>query len=263
MKLKKKLQYSIIILVIICCLLVSVINCGGVITGSGKLETWVMDYENFNKLDIHNAFQVDIIRSDSFSVEITADDNLFEFLDIRQRGNTLNIGFKWNYVYRNTTQSAIITMPSIEGLDLSGASKGTISSFTSSERFEIDLSGASSLDLDSLQAGDTYFDISGASSISGSIETADSYFDLSGASTAELSGSTIDTILDLSGASNAKLANFVISDARVNLSGASRATINASGRLDLDLSGGSRLTYLGSPKLGRLDISGGSSINQG
>lgn len=262
MNLKKKLKYSLISLIMICCLLISVINCGGVVTGSGKLETWTIDNENFTKLDIHNAFQVDIISSDSFSIEITADDNLFEFLDIRQRGNTLNIGFKWNYVYRNTTQTAIITMPAIERLDLSGASRGAISGFISSERLEIDLSGASYLDLDGLESGDTYFDVSGASSILGSIETADSYFDLSGASKAELSGSAIDVILDISGASSAKLANFTITDARVDLSGASRATINTSGKLDLDLSGASRLTYLGSPKLGRMDISGGSSIDQ-
>lgn len=46
----------------------------------------------------------------------------------------------------------------------------------------------------------------------------------------------------------------------LELSRASIATVNASGRLDVDASGASQVKYLGSPTLGTIDLSGGSSI---
>ena len=78
----------------------------------------------------------------------------------------------------------------------------------------------------------------------------------------QLDGSAQHTMADASGASHLKLADFQINDADIALSGASDATINAAGTLDIDLSGASSLRYRGQPSLGRLDISGGSTIKR-
>jgi len=48
----------------------------------------------------------------------------------------------------------------------------------------------------------------------------------------------------------------------MHLSGASDATVNASGRLDGNLSGASRIIYMGNPTLGSVSASGGSTISQ-
>jgi len=59
-----------------------------------------------------------------------------------------------------------------------------------------------------------------------------------------------------------ELPDFSVVDADINLSGASGVTVNASGRLDGNLSGASRLNYMGNPTLGSISASGGSTISQ-
>ena len=51
-------------------------------------------------------------------------------------------------------------------------------------------------------------------------------------------------------------------NANVEASGGSEVTVNASGRLDADASGGSDIYYLGSPTLGTIEESGGGDVRR-
>jgi hypothetical protein len=53
-----------------------------------------------------------------------------------------------------------------------------------------------------------------------------------------------------------------VTSAEVDLSGASHAVISVSDRMDVNLSGASGLEYSGDPKLGSLNVSGGSTIRE-
>ncbi|MFC2058633.1 head GIN domain-containing protein [Chloroflexota bacterium] len=258
-------------LVLIIVLIIGAVGCntftitgsgGSAITGSGNLATQEMDYSDFTRIDVSNAFRVTITESDSFLVSITLDDNIFEYLDMKQAGDTLYIGLAPNNSYRNTTLRATVNMPELNVVELSGASRGDVNGFSSSDSLTLGASGASSFRIDDMDAGDTKLKISGASKVSGSIYMADGVFDISGASTVELEGSAYDVSMNVSGAGSAKLANFVIANADIELSGASDAKVNVSGRLDIDASGASKLSYSGNPTLGRVSISGFSSLSQ-
>lgn len=237
--------------------------CFGSIIGSGNLETQEFNYSDFTRVEVGNAFEVEVIQSDSFSIIITADDNIFDNINVSKSGETLRIWLRSGYHYRNYTARAEITMPQLHRLELSGATSGTIEGFSSAHDFILELSGASSLNISDMSAGDIRFDISGASSLTGSI-TADGNagLDLSGASSVTLSGSANDLDADASGASHLGLNNFPIHNANVELSGASAGTINLDGTLNADLSGASHLYYIGEPTLGELNTSGGSSISK-
>jgi len=235
---------------------------GPTVTGSGKLAAWDFDYRDFTKIEAGYAFDIEIVKADSYLVRITVDDNLYEYLDVSKRGDTLNIGLKWNNNYMNITRKATINLPDLEKLGLSGASKAKVDGFSSSHAADFELSGASNADISSMKAGNANYKLSGASKVSGNIEMADGRFNLSGASSIELEGSANDIDIEASGASHVGLSDFSVVDAEINLSGASNATINASGRLDGDLSGGSRLIYIGNPTLGSISASGGSTISK-
>ncbi|MFC2056358.1 GIN domain-containing protein, partial [Chloroflexota bacterium] len=153
-----------------------------------------------------------------------------------------------------------IAMPALYGLQLSGASKGTITGLKSTRGFSLGLSGASSLETVDIVVGDAEFEVAGASRVSGNITADDAEFEVSGASSIELSGSADNIILEVSGASRVDLADFTLSDADVELSGASEATVNVKGRLDTALSGASRLYFYGNPTMGDTDVSGASTI---
>jgi hypothetical protein len=220
-------------------------GCGlGAITGSGNVVTQEEAMTGFDKLDVSDGFQVDVSQGDSFSVVIRFDDNLVEHLQVAKQGNTLKIGLKPGRFYnlRDATLEADVTMPELTGLDLSGGSHVTLSGLISAKALSADLSGGSHL--------------------TGDVEAGDATINLSGGSHATLSGSAGDLTIDASGGSHAKLAELVVVDADVEASGGSEVTVNPSGRLDADASGGSRVYYLGSPTLGKIDESGGSTVRR-
>ena len=247
-------------------LVLAVIMAAGLLTactvvkGSGVLKTEEMNFSDFTRVEVGGTFEVEIVQSDRFSVSITADDNLFDYIQVSKHGSTLKIGVKPAVVFRSATHRAEITMPELLRLELSGATQGVVTGFESMEDLDIAVSGASSLDLDGIMAGNMTVDISGASQVTGEVDADDVEFDVSGASTVRLQGTAGDMELDLSGASNAELEDLPVNDADVNLSGASRAVVNVDGRLDINLSGASKLTYTGNPTIGDVDISGASTM---
>ncbi len=260
----RKLASSIIVAVLIAVLLVSglLVGCAGVVKGSGNLDTQEFNFRDFARVEVGYAFEVEITQSSSYSVSITADDNLFDYILVSKQGTTLKIVLKPALHYASTKLQARITMPQLYGLALSGATRGTVSGFSSTDNIDIEVSGASSLNLVEMSAGDVEFDISGASRVTGEITAGDVEFDVSGASTVQLEGSASDIVVDASGASHVKLAAFPVSNADVSLSGASSGTVNLDGRLDADLSGASKLLYIGEPTMGDIDISGASTLSK-
>ena len=76
-----------------------------------------------------------------------------------------------------------------------------------------------------------------------------------------MQGSASDIVIEGSGASRVELADFPLNNADINLSGASTGTVNLKGRLDAELSGASKLRYIGEPTMGNINTSGGSTIS--
>ena len=135
-----------------------------VVKGSGILKTEIYDFSGFTNVEVGGAFEAEIVQSDQFSVSVTADDNLFEYFQVSKFGSTLKVGVRPSVVFNTAaTQLVEITMPKLLNLELSGASHGIITGFGSGDDMDIEVSGASWLELDGLMVGNVRFDISGAS----------------------------------------------------------------------------------------------------
>jgi hypothetical protein len=194
----------------------------GGLTGSGTPVTETMSISGFTSVSAAMGFRVEISESSTFSVRVTVDDNVVDKLRVTKTGDTLSIALDPG-IYTFMSLRAVVTMPEIEGLELSGGSRGSISGFV----------GLASLNLE-----------------------------LSGGSHVEADGSAIDLTVDASGGSTLDLEDFPVHDADLVLSGGSSGTISLDGTLDADASGGSRLWYVGSPTLGDIDTSGGSTVQK-
>jgi hypothetical protein len=154
-------------------------------------------------------------------------------------------------------------MPRLDALTLSGASKATAAGFDSGADFILNVSGASQATVTGLKVDKITMDISGASRAGGDIDAAgDATLQASGASNINITGKAVEGDIESSGANTVNLAGFAVNDARVNISGASNATINATGAISGDVSGASRLYYTGDPSLGAVHTSGASSISK-
>jgi hypothetical protein len=188
---------------------------------SGERATRSYDFTGFTGVDMSGQWQVTLVRGDAWAVEVSYPTELERFMTVRREGDALVLGHEfrtgpWSDFGSNErlAVSARVVMPALKDLDLSGASKVDLSGFDGAE-LEIDASGASS------------------------IEGKDSRYD-----TLELS---------MSGAGSTDLSGVTITDARVDISGANAITLRmAGGSLSGSLSGASRLRYFGT--VARLDV---------
>lgn len=212
------------------------------VVGSGRLETRDLDLSGYSRIEAQSAFQLKVVAGDSFSTVVTADDNVIDNIEATIVGDTLHLALRSGVSYSNLTLRGQITMPNLQGISLSDTSKALISGFQSAGSLEAEISGASTLDGD-IQVGDAHLNGSGASRI-------------------QLTGTCTNLELHASGASQVDLTNLATTDADVVLSGASQATVNVSGVLDADLSGGSQLVYIGEPTLGNVRTTGAASLRQ-
>jgi hypothetical protein len=162
---------------------------------------------------------------------------------VTKDGDWLRINLEPGFSLRgHNTLRATITLPELTGLNVSGASHATITGFKS--------------------ANEIVAEVSGASSLKGDLESGNGRFVVSGASSLDLDGKGRDVKLRVTGASKADLSRFSAADVDVDLSGASHVTVNAEGRLDASASGASKLYYVGSPTMGRINTSGASTIER-
>jgi len=212
------------------------------IIGSGTVVTQDYDLDGFDQVEVQDGFQAEISAGDTFAVRLEVDQNLVDHVDVLKVGSTLTIRLKplSSYSLVNVTRRAKVSMPRLLGIESSGGSQVEIHGFRSNE--------------------DLSTEVSGGGRLSGDIEAGELEFVCSGGSDLTLDGAGDGLGLEASGGSEVDLADFEVADASIAASGGSRVTVNVSGRLDVQAGGGSKVYYLGSPILGEIDSSGGSSV---
>ena len=248
-----------VVLTVVLLAVFGVFGGGFVIIGSGDLTTRNFDLSDFTEVAAQSGFQLELVQSSTFSVEVTADDNVMDYIDVYKSGNTLKIRPQWNRSFRSVTLRAKITMPDLSEIKLSGGSRAGISGFNSSHDLSVGLSGGSSVTGD-ITAGDVYLSLSGGSHVNLSGSANELVATGSGGSHISLSGSAENIVIKGSGGSHFNLQDYSVSDADINLSGGSHAYVHVNGTLNVDISGGSEVHYTGEPTLGDIDVDWDSEL---
>ncbi|MFC1871936.1 head GIN domain-containing protein [Chloroflexota bacterium] len=235
----KKLFAVVMAVLILSSVLTS--GCAGIkVLGSGKVINEAFGLSDFTGIKAQNGFQVEVTKSDSFSVVAIVDDNVLEHIEIKKSGDTLILRPKASRSFRSVTLSARISMPDIEKVELSGGANAEINGFDSSNNLPVNLSGGSHLN--------------------GSIDAGDVNLNLSGGSHVTLSGSAENINIKGLAGSQFNLSGYSVNDADINLSGGSHADVNVNGTLNVDISGGSEVNYTGEPTLGDIDVEWDSEL---
>ena len=151
--------------------------------GSGSVAVETRDIKGFNGVDASGIFQVEIVAQKDFGVEVEADDNLIPFINTEVRNGILHIETKGKLATENGLKVRI-SAPDIESIDASGVSKVTLTDLKNAElrvdtsgaskirvtgetgKISVNVSGASSVDADSLRAETADVDATGASRVS-------------------------------------------------------------------------------------------------
>jgi len=130
----------------------------------GELITQEMEYSDFTAVDVSSAFHCVIMQDTVYRVIISADEKIFDKINVTKTGSTLRIRTEPNTITASAP-TATIRMPNLAKLVLSGASIGKISFFNSSDSLSIELSGASILKMEDINVGDVEIELSGASTL--------------------------------------------------------------------------------------------------
>jgi hypothetical protein len=252
----------ILLTILVSLMALSITACSGFhfIVGTGNIVNKVYEFKDFKTIEISNAMQYDISQSEVFGISVSAHENILPYLDIHLSGSTLIVSMK-SGSFSNTDAKATIILPELNRLTVSGASRGNARNINSESDLQLVVSGASQLDIDSKSDG-ADVNISGASRITGHLVAQDSHFKISGASRCELVGTTGTTYVEVSGASRFNSPDLVLGNANANVSGASHATINTVGVLNVDVTGASTLDYFGNPSLNKVNVNGASRLNK-
>lgn len=199
------------------------------------------DVKDFDRLDMGNAYDIEVVQSTSFSIKAAGDSRDIDDLLVVERNGTLNISYRNNWRIRRYRMNIEIEMPTLKKVDFSGASTSSIKGFDNLSDLEIDLSGASKAVF---------------------LINAKNYdINLSGASDLELEGKSQKIYAELSGASKLEAFSIDVETASLNLSGASSGRVNVSQQLKVRASGASKVRYRGTAKVDS-ELSGSSKIEK-
>jgi hypothetical protein len=194
---------------------------------TGPVASVTRNLSGFDRIDARGMWEVDLKQGNVWDVVLSYPENAADRVDARVENGRLILeekGRGWSWFGGNDESlEATITMPALEGIDLSGAS-------------ELRLAGFS---------GDTLeITASGVTEINGS------------------RGSYRNLALVVSGAGEVDLDEIVVDDARVVLSGAGDIKLNMNGGvLAGSVSGAGHITYRGSVREENVVTSGFSTVD--
>lgn len=217
---------------------------------------------DFNGLDVSHSFKIELVRSDQFSMELTAPAEYFRYFDVKVEGGILKVAVdelprKLSTFRRSAEFKMRVSMPELQSLKLSGAAKLSSEACFIQPEEEIDMecSGAAIIDGLCFQAKDIKLVVSGASKATMNLEAVKTEIELSGASKATLFGKTVVGSLEMSGASGFKGREFCFDSLELDQSGASRSEVWVGHHFEVDLSGSSHCDYLSEADC-RLEVEG-------
>lgn len=216
-------------------LLIGFISCekNGLIcyNGNGNIVTEQRTTEHFDGIDLRICADVHVEQSSTYSVSITASENLMEIIKTEVHGTTLCIDSKKNKCISGDDNIDIyVTTPELIKLDISGS--GDIVSknnFTTSD-LDINISGSGNITIDSLQTNNCSINISGSGNIK-----------LAGSQTAS------SQKIRISGSGDVNTLNLPANDCDVTISGSGKAQVWAINKLNAEISGSGDVIYKGNP----------------
>jgi hypothetical protein len=198
---------------------------------SGERVSRSYDLTGFDGVETNGQWQVTIERGDAWSVALEAPVELVANLEVEiEGGDELSLGYASGWCaacFRDENViEATITMPVLESLEISGASKLSFSGFEGSalsvdvsgavdlrgadSRFEtltLDLSGAGAVDLSEVPTTNAEVDVSGAGNVKLRMAGGRLTGDMSGAANLEYSGTVSEESVEESGFVNIRRRN--------------------------------------------------------
>ncbi|MCF2503686.1 PspC domain-containing protein [Dyadobacter sp. CY107] len=180
---------------------------------------------SFTKIDIGGAYSILVRQGAEFNVSADSEtEEAVDDLKVTVENGTLRVKSSSFTIFDQNNWKRIglvITMPTVEGLSLSGANKTRVVGFTGLEKLDVDIAGASKMEIN--------------------LEVKELNLDIAGASRAFLKGSANSATLDAHGACKLTATEMSIQNANVEASGASKIELGRIPNLSKNANGASKI----------------------
>ena len=210
------------------------------VRGSGQLATIMRPLPAINAVELDGVGKLVIQQGERTSLEITAEDNLINYLKTVPRGTSLHI-FIEDHVNLRPTGEIIyrLTVEDLRRVTAGGLGQIEIHPLKV-DRLDVRLSGNNSVVINELAADRFSLDASGLGDI-------------------EITGSVDSQDVRISGMGNYEAGSLRSRKALVDISGAGSALLWVTDAMNAKLSGAGNIQYYGSPVVSA-DISGAGSV---
>jgi hypothetical protein len=214
------------------------INC---VHGSGNRQVEDRKVGEFSRISISGGYHVVLKQDSSYSIKITADDNLLKYIKTNVTGNRLRIYSKRNFC--NSGEILVnIGIKNLEELRASGA-------------VEVEAEGK-------VHTQDLRFQLSGVTKITMDLNATNVSTSGSGATELFLKGQASSHNIDISGSGKVHAFDFVVGSCEIETSGVGESEVNVLNSLSVHSSGASGVKYKGNPSNVTNDKSGASSVEK-
>lgn len=196
---------------------------------------------DFTGIKAGDSFDIIITQSDANTVKVDAPENVQSQIKTEVKDGILVISSEGN-IKTDKDINILVGVQSLSSLDVSGAADVKSENQLTCDKLNIESSGAGDLHLD-LKANEIKTSISGAGDVT-------------------LKGSAQMLNAGVSGAGDLKASNLEADKAKIRVSGAGSAKVNAKQSLDAEVSGAGDIIYKGNPAERNVNISGAGSVRE-
>ena len=213
------------------------------VKGSGNVTIEERAVSSFDKIIVGGAFTVYLSQGDTESVEVEIDDNLQQYIEVRNEGRKLVLDNKDHVNFVKTTKNNVyITLKNIDLFDITGVCKVQTSDLLECDHFTFKVSGVANGKLE-LYCNKLNVRLSGVTNI-------------------ELHGETTELDINQSGVGSFNAMNLIAAKVTVVNSGVGSVSVYASQELSMTNSGVGSITYSGDAEIKTLKSSGIGKITK-
>ncbi len=201
---------------------------GNIVDGE-EGESFPLDLRDFESVEVRGPFRVQINPSEEYSVNVVANDMPLSRMKASVEGERLVIYYNGSYTNRRDKfYNMQINLPTLQQLSLKGDTRATVAEFAEQD-LDIDLSGSAHL---TAEVGGTIVRVN-----------------MTGDTEANLSGKSQNLAAELGGSAFLKALQLDVDTARVEVRAASEAKLNASKKIEANISGAGRVEYQGNAEV--------------
>jgi len=218
------------IIAVVCCASCKI----NVIKGSGNKTTTTPDVSTFNAVDIAIPVKAVItVKDGPVGVQLSGYENILKHIKASVENNKLVIRYDFDdtWTVHGDDITATINMPSLTALKLTGAPDANVHGNLTGGDFRLTISGASDIEIDSINTDNFTADVSGAADI-------------------KINGGNVKrATYSISGAGDIKAFRLQAQETSASISGAGDGQVTALQKLTASISGAGEIKYKGHPTI--------------